>query len=382
MAAVTDTPKHSTSGKFKLAVLLPPGGATQLPSPDQSGDPFESYQTYGRGKRLLPEEESCLVDICTTEMGSVDINDHRKLFWEEISEALYRLTHRQYSWQSCKRRMGRLIEAYQAYHDKFQRGISWANDHDPLLREYELMSTGIKEQIGQLVDMDAEQTYCPVAEEQAELDKEKEEAWKDFEDRRNGKLARVQKWLDGLPATFTMKHVENDFCPVRNARTREQTFQMFPQYKEDLCRMESQHRNRSRSPCRGERNYRQRSYSPLARRPAPMMPGDERYNGEDDNRPVQSSLGRKRSRKLNQAAPDAAVSELKKFLIHKSPELSSRYLLPSIRKLAAHNPAVRDKSLSMMEESCNDMAHCMVSLTSEFLQRFFERDHDMPLYDD
>ena len=378
MAAVTDAPKHPISGRFKLAVL-PPGGATpQLPSPDQSGDPFESCQTYGRGRRLLPEEESSLVDICTAEMGSAEINDHRKLFWEEISEALYRLTHRQYFWQSCKRRMGRLIEAYQAYHNKFPSGVSLAND--PLLREYELMSTGVKEQIGQLVDMDAEQTYCPVAEEQAKLDKEKEEAWKEFEDRRNGKLARVQKWLDSLPATDTMKHVENDFGPVRTSRIRKQTFQMFPQYKKELCRMESQHRNRSRSPCRGERKYRQRSYSPLARRPAPMMSGDERYNGDGDNRPVQSSLGRKRSRKLNQGTPDAAVSALEEFLIHKSPELSSKYLLPIIRKLAAHNPAVRDKSLSMMEESCNDMAHCMVSLTSEFLQDFFECGHGMPLY--
>lgn len=111
-----------------------------------------------------------------------------------------------------------------------------------------------------------------------------------------------------------------------------------------------------------------------------MMPGDERYNGDDDNRPVQSSLGRKRPRKLNQGTPDASVSALEEFLVHKSPELSSRYLLPIIRKLAAHNPAVRDKSLSMMEESCNDMAHCMVSLTSEFLQDFFECDHGMPLY--
>lgn len=386
MAGAIDTPKPPTPGEFKLSVLLPPtGSAPQLLSPDQSGDPFGSAQFRCRGRRLLPDEEWCLVDLCTAKMHGLEINGHRKCFWEMISVSLYNEIKRPYSWQSCKRRMGRLIEAYQAYHDKVPMGTPTGSG--PLLeREYKLMPANIRERLGRFIAWDAEQTCCAMAEDQAKLDKEKAEVLGQFEGYRQQKLARVQNWLDSLPAIGRMRSAEADNCAVRPTKNREQDFKVSPEYQERLRQMESRQRNRSRSPCRGERNYRQRSFSPVTIRPAQKakpvqarngMPADEpskrdAISIEDNSTPVQSTLARKMPQKPSQTESDLVKLASAGYFKSAATEFSEDHMHPLIMKLTANNPAVRDESLELMDEACRAMFQSMMLVTTKFLTEAFE----------
>ncbi|KAJ5670758.1 uncharacterized protein N7477_006121 [Penicillium maclennaniae] len=59
----------------------------------------------GRGKQLNKTEEEALIRISKERQGSRVFPAHRKAFWLEISDLLFKETGRVYSWQSCRRRM-------------------------------------------------------------------------------------------------------------------------------------------------------------------------------------------------------------------------------------------------------------------------------------
>lgn len=76
-----------------------PGG-TRLHLPSTT-----TATTSTRGKALTALEEDALREICLARKQGASFANHPKSFWLQISDLFVEVSGRQYSWQSCRRRM-------------------------------------------------------------------------------------------------------------------------------------------------------------------------------------------------------------------------------------------------------------------------------------
>ncbi|KAJ5676091.1 hypothetical protein N7462_008988 [Penicillium macrosclerotiorum] len=85
------------------------GGArlphAQLPHAQLPGPAMMTGPRGGRGKKLTPQEDAILREICHARKGSANYSSFTKAFWRQVSSEFHARTGRSYSWQSCRRRM-------------------------------------------------------------------------------------------------------------------------------------------------------------------------------------------------------------------------------------------------------------------------------------
>ncbi|OJJ43250.1 hypothetical protein ASPZODRAFT_1184708 [Penicilliopsis zonata CBS 506.65] len=127
------------TGSKPASVAMPSLDFKQLPTPDQStvpvmatepaDDTTSSPTGCGRGRRLTPQEELCLVRLCMLQMENYDVTEYPKSFWIKISELFFVECGRTYSWQSCRRRIATYVRNYQEYLDWLTNG---KGDHPPI----------------------------------------------------------------------------------------------------------------------------------------------------------------------------------------------------------------------------------------------------------
>ena len=193
-----------------------------------------------RGLRLTSGEEMRLVKICRARMISCEASLYRRSSWVSVATLFTRESGRQYSWQSCKRRVSDYVAYMRACRAAFDAGLPL-----PSSRTYKHESVCI-EVDKWLDECDARVRKDKTRAEQLRDLREKTD--RELEDRRSRNFKRVQEWIDNLE-------------DPRDILDRLQGNNSNSNNVNDKC--SAIRRSRSRSPHRskdqGNNRYRQRS---------------------------------------------------------------------------------------------------------------------------
>lgn len=341
-------------------------------------------------------EERSLVRIVRKNFGHYDVKNQPKKRWIDISHALYNETGRSYSWQSCQRRIIRMIDACRGYscHGEllqvFDRDVyresqtmsveasldvdAWIQecDTDEKLRSELAKRRAITEEKERQMQARLErskQEHETQMEKSKDLDRQKQEVEAaELDESRKRKQDRVRKWLDCLPPVDKMQ-------PGASWKTGEPTLNEFFPY---------QRRGRSRSPRREENNYRQRSRSPRDSPPAQAADSahpvkqllDEALgNDSEGTDSLEKGLApedQAQWKRMRQSFPDAQKDQLKaaqhlaKTIDNAALDFSAEYMQPLFMSLLTFGPSAKLQTLDMVDSTCLGMFRSIAGITMEF----------------
>lgn len=372
-------------------VVLPaaPAGLTeQLPTPDQSDGMMvnglcivEGIPSDGRGKRLTPDEVRSLARVFMKNTEENDVEHLPKAFWVKVSDQFLRETGRSYSWQSCKRRMSRMVAACQLYRIAISNGKPFENQFlDRDLRDVpEDLRVHILDWLHKMdkkcVEMDRpfiennlrleakSGKRCPDTHEWKKATEEKERLLEREYHRR--KHDRVRKWLNSLPPAGKMVsgfHSQDEIERIERGR--------------DARFDPSRQRDRSRSPNREVTKYRQRS--PQGRRepqPTTSTPGGKimRYFQPDrarDSREqeLEQPVPENGPRKISSKLQEEWALRLTATIDDIAEEFSDNHMRPLFDNVTAHyNAAERVRRNEIINSACYSLFRNVATMTMEFL---------------
>lgn len=385
---------------FSVSSPNPPASQTMADNPRISSTPQSSG---GRGKPLTMEEERSLVRIVRETLGHYDVKNHPKKRWIDISHSLYNETGRSYSWQSCQRRIIRMIQACLAY--SHNSGLFQLLDSD-MQREFQAMSYETSHDIDTWIrECDAEEKVrSELAERRAFIEEKKRELQArsekvernrearmerekelqrqrqeleagELDESRKRKQDRVRKWLDCLPPVDKMQ-------PGANWKTGEPTLKEFFPY---------QRRGRSRSPRREENNYRQRSRYPRDGPPAQDADSahpvkqlldevlDNDSEGTDSLEKGLAPEDQAQWKRMRQSYPDAQKDQLKaaqhlaKTIDNAALDFSAEHMQPLFMSLLTFGPSAKLQTLDMVDSACLGMFRSIAGITMEFFHAMAEQ---------
>lgn len=357
-----------------------------LPRADSAGlvHVFGNHQSSGssgRGKRLSWDEERHLIQLCMDTMVNHHVEHHSKGYWEDVSAWLYKGTGRNYAWQSCKRRMSRLIEARLAHRDLENNCL----EMEPLLeRENFLMGCDTAVRITRFIEL------CEAAESgqlivQDPMPAENADDIQRFQEEeellaaRKRKQDRVRNWLNHLPPADEMDRVPLPHVATASDRRRE-IKSIFPGVRI---------RDRSQSPRPVKTNYRHRSPSPRGQR-GPARPARQLQEYLESKFPDTNSdqslveqlgaqedinlLGAPPQNKNRSKKPDMTIKdqvELAKNLFHSiegmALDFSSRHMEPLIDSLMPNDDDTKLQALDKADAASQELFRSMTTITMQLL---------------
>lgn len=377
---------------FPVSSPNPPAHNTMADTPGISSTPQSSG---GRGKPLTREEERSLVRIVRENFGHYDVKNYPKKYWIDISRLLYNETGRSYSWQSCQRRIIRMIEACRAYSNHGELLQTFDRD---MYRDFHTMSVDASYDVDIWIrECDAdEKVRSELAERRAiteekqrqlqarmeileqkreeegrskERERQKQEVEAaELDESRKRKQDRVQKWLDCLPPIEKMQ-------PGASWKTGEPTLnEFFP----------SQRRGRSRSPRREENSYRQRSRSPRdgppaqaanSAHPVKKLLDEVLGNDAEGTDSLEKGLAPEELvqwKRMRQSFPDArkeqlqAAQHLAKTIDNAAMAFSAEHMQPLFMSLLTFGPSAKLQTMDMVDSACLGMFRSIAGITMEF----------------
>ena len=317
--------------------------STKLRSKGPSG------QSSGRGLRLSVIEERCMVNICLEHMSSPLAQDYRKCFWEKMTGLLYQETGREYSWQSCKRQMTRLLDTVRMHSD--MRQDLPGNDTLPVptsYNEYLFLDTEVVQKI--------ESFFRDIVDRialQEEIDEQEERERKSMDP----KVERVETWLSRISPPDELESIKDE--------------------SEELgSRPRPSKRNRSRSPCPAERKHRPRSRSPLARwQETPVMARGALQYVKPEASERKPRLPSPSHEAQQQSSPESHGSGDLQFtddFDDAAMRFCETHMHPLIRNLTSHNPVLQNESLDMADNACRAMFESVVSAATKHITDNFD----------
>lgn len=322
------------------------------------------------------------MQLCIDTMVNHHVEQHSKGYWEDVSAWLYKDTGRNYAWQSCKRRMSRLIEARLAHRDLENNHL----EMDPLLeRENFLMGCDIAGRISRFIELcEAAKSGQPIDQESmpqknaGDIQRFQEE---ELIAARKRKQDRVRNWLNCLPPADKMERV-----PLPQvARASD----MMRKYKSTFP--ESRVRTRSQSPRPVKMNYRQRSpprghrgagRSMDTARPARQFhknleskfPDTDSYRPSVEQEDIRAPPQNKNhSKKPNIATKDQVelANTLSHFFEDMVLDFSSRHMEPLIDSLMPYDDDAKLQAFAKANVACQELFRSMTTTTIRLLLCWF-----------
>ena len=381
---------------FNCFPVSSPNSPASKTMADNPRIPSTPQSSGGRGKPLTMEEERSLVRIVRETLGHYDVKNHPKKCWIDISHALYNETGRSYSWQSCQRRITRMIEACRGYachgeslevfdKDMYRESqtmsVEASRDVDAWIRECDTdekprselaerraIAEEKKRQLQARMERLKQEREARMGKSKKPETQKQEVEAAELDESRKRKQDRVRKWLDCLPPVDKMQ-------PGASWKTGEPALnEFFP----------SQRRGRSRSPRREENNYRQRSRSP--RDAPPAQAADSAHpvkqlldevlgNDSEGTDSLEQDLTpeeRAQWKRMRQSFPDAQKEQLKaaqhlaKTIDNAAMEFSADHMQPLFLSLLTFGPSAKLQTLDMVDPACLSMFRSISGITMEF----------------
>lgn len=330
------------------------------------------HPSSSRGLRLTEAEERCMVKICLGRMSSCLVSEHKKSFWESMTAHLYRQTGRDYNWQSCKRRMMRILDSYRMYNQAVLKRTADMPLQTPMTYlEFSSLEPVVIRMLndffGRILGDSSLVGYKDESYDEVEEKQQQQEERKPI----NRKDKRIESWLEEIPMFDEVEAIKVERADMQ-ARVRSNFPKLFAEH-EQKYQPPLPNRNRSRSPCRAERKHRPRSRSPLARQQeAPVMAmatgALPRVKSEEqEQKPV-------RPLRSYETLEDPSPENRDPDTIQYSHELDGdaamqfcKYMHPFVRKLTSHDPVLQNESLDLADSACRAMLESVVSAATKHI---------------
>lgn len=310
-----------------------------------------------------------MVDICLQNMSTYLVQAHPKCFWEEMTRLLYCETGRDYSWQSCKRRMMRILDSFRMFSALVP---DFPVDDPPPVPlpylEYLNLDNFISESV---YDFMAGILYIiPPSRPKEEYSKqeEKEHELVDQKDE------RIEAWLKRIPTPHEMQTIKAEKGEMQ-ARVRGYLPKLSAEPEQKFQPPPSK-RSRSRSPCRAERKHRPRSRSPLVRQQETPVTASGALHGvkqEENERKSRLLLPLyEEPREPSSENPDLDNSQLMDGLDDVAMRFCEAHMHPLIRKLTSNNPVLQNESLDLADSACRAMLKSVVPAATKHITDNFD----------
>lgn len=310
-----------------------------------------------------------MVDICLQNMSTYLVQDHPKCFWEEMTRLLYCETGRDYSWQSCKRRMMRILDSFRMFSALVP---DFPVDDPPPVPlpylEYLNLDDFISESVNEFIE--GILYITPPGGPKEEYSKQEEEGHELV----NQKDERIKTWLNRIATPQEMQTIKVEKEEMQ-ARVRGYFPKLFAEPEQKFQPPPSK-RSRSRSPCRAERKHRPRSRSPLVRQQeTPVMAsgvlhGVKQEENERKPRPLLPSC--EEPREPSAENPGLDNLQLTDGFDDAAMRFCEAHMHPLIRKLTSHNPVLQNESLDLADSACRAMFESVVSAATKHITDNFD----------